>query len=169
MLAPVRHGAKGADSGGLAVSFRLMTRPRLAALALAVALVSSVDAQAPQYRARLSVVPIDVAMQSTIAGSGSATAILKGNTLAVSGTFSGLKTAATVARLLRSPRTGMRGVPIGDLTATAETSGAISGSIELTKEQIDDLAAGRLYIQLHSQKAPDGNLWGWLLVPEGKK
>src|SRR6185436_12502602 len=101
---------RGADSGGLAVSFRPMTRPRLAALALAAAQVSSVDAQAPQYRARLSVVPIDVAMQSTIAGSGSATAILKGNTLAINGTFSGLKTAATVARVHRSPRTGMRGV-----------------------------------------------------------
>jgi hypothetical protein len=146
-----------------------MTRPRLVALVFAAAVASSVHAQAPQYRARLSVVPIDVAMQSTIAGSGSATAILKGSTLTINGTFSGLKTAATVARVHRSPRTGMRGVPIGDLTATAETSGAISGSIELTKEQIDDLAAGRLYIQLHSQKAPDGNLWGWLLVPEGKK
>ncbi len=62
----------------------------------------------------------------------------------------------------------MRGAPIGDLTVTAETSGTISGSIELTKEQIDDLAAGRLYIQLHSQKAPDGNLWGWLLAAEKK-
>ena len=145
-----------------------MTRPRLAALALAVAVVSSVGAQAPQYRARLSVVPIDVAMQSTIAGSGSATAILKGTTLAINGTFSGLKTAATVARVYRSPRTGMRGVAIGDLTTTAETSGTISGSIELSKDQIDDLAAGRLYIQLHSQKAPDGNLWGWLLAAEKK-
>ena len=151
------------------VSFRAMTRSRVAALVLAVLVVSSAQAQTTQYRARLSVVPIDVAMQSTIAGSGSATAILKGNTLTINGTFSGLKTAATVARVHRSPRTGMRGVPIGDLTATAETGGAISGSIELTKEQIDDLAAGRLYIQLHSQKAPDGNLWGWLLVPEGKK
>ena len=94
---------------------------------------------------------------------------MKGSTLTINGTFSGLKTAATVARLHRSPRTGMRGVPIGDLTATAETSVAISESIELTKEQIEDLAAGRLYIQLHSQKAPDGNLWGWLLVPEVKK
>jgi len=146
-----------------------MTRSRVAALVLAVLVVSSAQAQTTQYRARLSVVPIDVAMQSTIAGAGSATAILKGNTLTINGTFSGLKTAATVARVHRSPRTGMRGVPIGDLTATAETGGAISGSIELTKEQIDDLAAGRLYIQLHSQKAPDGNLWGWLLVPEGKK
>jgi CHRD domain len=146
-----------------------MTRSRVAALVLAVLSISSAQAQTTQYRARLSVVPIDVAMQSTIAGSGSATAILKGNTLTINGTFSGLKTAATVARVHRGPRTGMRGVPIGDLTATAETSGAITGSIELTKEHIDDLAAGRLYIQLHSQKAPDGNLWGWLLVPEGKK
>ena len=128
-----------------------------------------VQAQTPQYRARLSVVPIDLAAQSTIAGSGSATATLKGSTLTINGTFSGLKTAATIARLHRSPKTGMRGTPIGDLTATAGVSGTISGSIELTKDQIDDLAAGRLYIQLHSQKAPDGNLWGWLLVPEVKK
>ena len=146
-----------------------MTRPRLAALAFAALLVSTAQAQTPQYRARLGVVPIDLAAQSTIAGSGSVTATLKGSTLTINGTFSGLKTAATIARVLRSPRTGMRGVPIGDLTATAETSGAISGSLELTKDQIDDLAAGRLYIQLHSQKAPDGNLWGWLLVPEVKK
>jgi hypothetical protein len=146
-----------------------MTRLRMTALALAVALSAAVQAQAPQYRARLSVVPIDIAMQSTIAGSGSATATLKGSTLTISGTFSGLKTAATVARIHRSPKTAMRGPAIGDLTATADTSGTISGSIELTKPQIDDLAAGRLYIQLHSQKAPDGNLWGWLLVAEMKK
>jgi len=63
----------------------------------------------------------------------------------------------------------MRGPAIGDLTVTAATSGSVTGSIELTKEQIDDLAAGRLYIQVHSQKAPDGNLWGWLLASEGKK
>jgi hypothetical protein len=140
----------------------------LAALLVVLAAVS-VQSQAPQYRARLSVVPIDIAMQSTIAGSGSATATLKGSTLTIAGSFSGLKTAATVARLHRSPKTAMRGPAIGDLTATADTSGGISGSLELTKAQIDDLAAGRIYIQLHSQKAPDGNLWGWLLVAEVKK
>lgn len=146
-----------------------MTRSRATALALAVFLAAAVQAQATQYRARLSIVPIDIAMQSTIAGSGAVTATLKGTTLTINGTFSGLRTAATIARVHRSPRTAMRGAPIGDLTATAETSGTITGSIELTREQIDDLAAGRLYVQLHSQKAPDGNLWGWLLVPEGKK
>jgi hypothetical protein len=141
------------------------TATLLAAAALAVTL----DAQSGPYRARLAVVPIDIVMQATIAGSGSVTATLKGSTLTVTGTFTGLKTPATVVRVHRGPRTAMRGPAIGDLTATAATSGSISGSIELTREQVDDLAAGRLYVQLHSQKAPDGNLWGWLLMPEGKK
>ena len=35
--------------------------------------------------------------------------------------------------------------------------------MELSPVQIADLEKGRLYIQLHSEKAPDGNLWGWLL------
>ncbi len=145
-----------------------MTRSRLLAVALGLAAAVSIDAQAPQYRARLSVVPIDVPQQSTVAGVGAATAVLKGSTLTINGTFSGLRTAATVVRVLRSPKPGMRGVPIGDLAATQETSGTITGSLELTKPQIDDLAAGRLYIQLHSQKAPDGNLWGWLFATEKK-
>lgn len=149
-------------------SFRLMTRAVVTTLAL-VALTASFGAQTPQYRARLSPVPIDIPMQSAIAGSGSTTATLKGTTLTITGTFAGLRTPATVARVHRGPRTAMRGPAIGDLTITAATSGSITGSVELTKEQIDDLVAGRLYIQLHSQKAPDGNLWGWLLASEGKK
>ena len=139
------------------------------AMTIAVAISVSVFAQPAQYRARLSMVPTDIPMQQAIAGLGAATASLKGSTLTINGTFSGLKTPATVVQLRRSPKAGMRGVPIGELKATQETSGTITGSVELSKEQIDDLAAGRLYIQLHSQKAPDGNLWGWLFAPEGKK
>ena len=147
---------------------------RLRAMTLGAAILTTlatalVIAQASQYRARLSVVPIDIAMQSTIAGSGSVTATLKGSTLAITGNFSGLRTAATVARVHRGPRTAMRGPAIGDLTVTSATAGTISGSIELTKAQIDDLAVGRLYVMLHSTKAPDGNLWGWLLAAEQKK
>src|SRR5918995_329190 len=118
-----------------------MTRIVVTALAL-VAVTASAGAQTPQYRARLSPVPLDIAMQATIAGSGSATAALKGTTLTINGTFTGLRTPATAARLHRGPKTAMRGPAIGDLTATADTSGTISGSIELTKTQIDDLAAG---------------------------
>lgn len=149
-------------------SFRLMTRVVVTTLAL-VAVTASPWAQTPQYRARLSPVPLDIAMQSTIAGSGSATAALKGTTLTINGTFTGLKTPATAVRVHRGPRTAMRGPAIGDLTATAATTGTISGSVELTTVQVADLAAGRLYVMLHSAKAPDGNLWGWLLASEGKK
>ena len=144
-----------------------MSRTLVIALALGAS-IALPEAQSAQYRARLSVVPIDIPMQSTIAGSGSASATLKGTTLTVSGTFAGLKTPATAVRVHRGPKTAMRGPAIGDLTATAATSGSISGSLDLTKEQIDDLAAGRLYLQLHSQKAPDGNLWGWLLAVQKK-
>ena len=121
-----------------------------------------------QFRARLSPVPIDVAMQGTIAGSGSVTATLAGNKLSLAGTFSGLKTPATVARIHVAPK-GLRGAPILDLTVTPGTSGTLSGAFDLTAKQIDDLTHQSFYIQLHSEKAPDGNLWGWLLPQEARK
>ncbi len=128
-----------------------------------------VGAQTRQYRTRLSPVALDVAMQAAIAGSGSVTATLNGTTLTLTGNYTGFRTASTVARVHRSPRTAMRGPAIGDLKITPGTSGTISGTLELTKDQVDDLANGRIYIQLHSEKAPDGNLWGWLFIQEGKK
>lgn len=141
----------------------------LLAACLAAASVVTAEAQVRQYRARLSPVPLDVAMQATVAGSGVVTATLNGTTLTLTGNYNGLRTASTVARVHRGPRTAMRGPAIGDLKVTPGTSGTIAGTLELTKEQVDDLANGRLYIQLHSDKAPDGNLWGWLLPQEGKK
>ena len=142
---------------------------RFFAIAAIVTIGGSLAAQTPQYRGRLSLMPLDIAMQNVMGGSGMATASLKGTTLVINGTFSGLKTPATVARLHRSEKPGMRGAPVGDLAVTGETSGTISGSIELTKEQVSDLAAARFYVQLHSQKAPDGNLWGWLFAAVEKK
>ena len=146
-----------------------MTRRFVLVAACLVALSAGADAQSRQYRARLSPVPLDVAMQATISGSGSVSATLNGTTLTLTGNYAGLKTASTVARVHRSPRTAMRGPAIGDLKVAAGTSGTIAGTLELTKEQVDDLANGRLYVQLHSEKAPDGNLWGWLLIQESKK
>ncbi|MDP3719218.1 MAG: CHRD domain-containing protein [Acidobacteriota bacterium] len=147
-----------------------MTRRFVLLAASLVALsAATAGAQKAQYRARLSPVPLDVAMQATIAGSGSVTATLNGTTLTLTGNYAGLKTASTVARVHRSPRTAMRGPAIGDLTIAPGTSGSIAGTLELTKEQVEDLANGRLYIQLHSEKAPEGNLWGWLFIQEGRK
>jgi hypothetical protein len=46
---------------------------------------------------------------------------------------------------------------------TKAISGSVTGTLELTAQQVQSLRAGRLYVQIHSEKAPDGNLWGWLL------
>jgi hypothetical protein len=54
------------------------------------------------------------------------------------------------------------------LKASPATSGTITGSTELTPALLADLRGGRLYVQVHSEKAPDGNLWGWLLAGDKK-
>lgn len=115
------------------------------------------------YKARLSPVPIDVSMQATVAGAGAVTATLTGNALAINGTFEGLRSPATFAKVHKSPVRGVRGPDLFDLTVTAAPSGTISGTLDLNPQQIADLQAGRLYVQLHSEKAPEGNLWGWLM------
>lgn len=115
------------------------------------------------FKARLAPVPIDVTMQATIAGTGSVTATLTGTRLVVAGSFDDLKSPATIAKIRKSPVRGVRGPEVFDLTVTAATSGTIGGTFDLNAQQINDLQGGRLYVQLHSEKAPDGNLWGWLL------
>jgi hypothetical protein len=126
-------------------------------------LVHSTGAQSGEtFRARLSTVPIDLTMMSTVAGSGSLNAVLSGKKLTITGTFDGLRSPATIARVHRGPR-GIRGPAMFDLAVSKATSGTVSGSLELTPAQIEDLRSGRFYVQIHSEGAPDGNLWGWLL------
>jgi CHRD domain len=136
-------------------------------LCLSVAVVS---AQGPKnFRARLSPVALDVAMQATVAGSGSVTATLTGTRLTVTGTFEGLKSPATIAQIHKSPIAGVRGPVMADLTVSGATAGTIGGTLTLTAQQVADLEKKRLYVQLHSEKAADGNLWGWLMPAENKR
>jgi len=118
---------------------------------------------AERYRVRLTTVPMDGGMRNTVAGFGSGTATLAGNKLSVTGTFDGLKSPATAVTLRSGVAKGVRGDAIGKLTATNATKGSISGSIDLTPDQVKGLHDGRLYIEVASEKAPEGNLWGWLL------
>jgi hypothetical protein len=143
---------------------------RIAAISTIVLTAAlSTRAQTPKtFKARLSPVPIDVSMQATISGTGSVSAVLNGQKLTVTGTFEGLRSPATIAQVHKSPNRGIRGPVAFDLKASAGTSGTLAGSIDLTPGQITDLEQGRMYVQLHSEKAPDGNLWGWLL-PAGAK
>src|SRR4029077_1596395 len=99
-------------------------------------LVHSTGAQSGEtFRARLSTVPIDVTMMSTVAGSGSLTAVLAGKKLTITGTFEGLRSPATIARVHRAPK-GIRGPAMFDLALSKATGGTVSGSLELTPAQI---------------------------------
>ena len=82
---------------------------RAAILVLTLTSVVVSAQSAKSYRARLSPVALDVAMQTTVAGSGSVTASLSGTTLTVTGTFDGLKSPATIVQLHKSPVAGVRG------------------------------------------------------------
>jgi hypothetical protein len=90
------------------------------------------------------------------------TATLNGTRLSVSGTFAGMKSAATIAQIHFGAR-GVRGPVEFDLTVERASSGAISGSANLNKSQLDSLRKGWFYVQIHAEQAPEGNLWGWLL------
>jgi hypothetical protein len=116
------------------------------------------------YRTRLAPVPVP-AFNPAVVGSGNVTATVTGTKLTISGAFEGLNTPATVARIHKSPKAGIRGPVLFDLTITKSgtgTSGNLAGSFELSAAQVQELAQNRYYVQLHSEKAPDGNLWGWL-------
>jgi hypothetical protein len=149
----------------------MKARPAMRVICLFVVLGSSfvvLSAQGTRFKARLSPMPLDLSMQSTIAGGGSITATLDGNTLTITGTFQGLRSPATIARLHRAYR-GMKGPSFADLKVTGGTSGTIEGSLELTAAQLGDVRKSLLYVQVHSEKAPEGNLWGWLLPVEDTK
>ena len=133
-------------------------------------LTSPLTAQTPAtLRARLAPVPIDVAMQETIAGTGAATATLTGTTLAVEGTYRGLVTPATTVRVYESARPGMRGPLVGEFTSGGGKAGTFTGTVTVSREQAASFAKGLLYVQVQSEKAPDGNLWGWLTPAKGRR
>ena len=106
--------------------------------------------------------PVETSTAASITGSGTVTATVDGARLTLTGTFAGMKSAATIAQLHFGAR-GVRGPVEFDLTVENAPSGTISGSATLTKAQLDSLRKGWFYVQIHAEKAPDGNLWGWLL------
>jgi hypothetical protein len=133
-------------------------------LLIGFASMGRVAAQSPEtYKIRLAPVAVDAAMKAVIAGEGSVTATLAGSKLTIAGTFTGLKSPATAAHIHQGTAPGVRGPVLLNLTVTKAQSGEISGAFDLTPEQLDNFKKGDWYVQIHSEKAPAGNLWGWLL------
>jgi hypothetical protein len=115
------------------------------------------------FASRLTPVAYDGAMRANVQGDGQVSATLSGNKLTVTGSFTGLPSPATGAGLYSGPGIGVPGMPLQNLTLTGQTEGSVSGTVTLNAKQLAAFRQGHVYMQLNSQKAPDGNLWGWLL------
>jgi len=135
---------------------------------LSVTLATTAAQQSKSYATRLSPVPLTIAMQEVVAGVGSVTAALAGDQLTLTGTFDGLRSPATIARLHVAPR-GIRGPAFADIMVPRAASGTFKAVVRLSDSERQALDKSSVYIQLHSQKAPEGNLWGWLVPQEVKR
>ena len=78
------------------------------------------------------------------------------------GTFSNLKSPATIGSFRIGLAKGVPGDAIGSLTVEHARQGAFSGTIKLTSAQLAALNHQALYVRIDSEKSPDGNLQGWL-------
>jgi hypothetical protein len=116
-----------------------------------------------QFDTRLTAVAFDGAMRANVQGDGHTSAALDGNRLSVTGSYTDLPSGATTAHVFMGAAIGVPGTSIFDLTVSGGTEGSISGDFSLNSKQLAALRSGHLYVQIDSQKAPDGNLWGWLM------
>lgn len=127
--------------------------------------VTFADAKIEMYQARLSPLGVTNATVDTTTGFGSATATLSGNRLTIEATFEGLTGAATAANVRRGPK-GIPGPVVFELNVPKASSGKINATLELTPDQLNDLREARMYLQIHSERAPEGSIRGWLLTPK---
>jgi hypothetical protein len=134
----------------------------------ALALVlSAAPAFAAGYDAELDPVPFDASNRAIVIDSiGNASATQDGSTLSVHGSFSNFTSPATGGSVRIGLAKGVPGDAIGSLTADHATSGHFSGSVKLSSDQAAALKKQAIYIRIDSEKAPDGNVQGWL---EGTK
>lgn len=137
---------------------------RFAAIAIVCAgITGAADAAEQRFATRLTAVAYDGAMRANVQGDGQVSATLDGNKLTLSGHFTALPSAATSARLYSGPGIGVPGGPILDVQLSGQTDGTLSGNFTLNSKQLAALRQGHIYVQVNSDKAPEGNLWGWLL------
>jgi hypothetical protein len=115
------------------------------------------------YASRLTAVAYDGAERANVLGDGHVSATLIGSNLTVTGDFADLPSLATSVRLYSGPGIGVPGPALLDLQLSGQSQGSISGTVKLNGRQLTALKQGHVYVQLNSQKAPEGNLWGWLL------
>jgi CHRD domain len=130
---------------------------------LGACLLSVAAAASSTFHVRLSPGPRLVGTRADRSGGGSVTATLEDNMLKLQGSFSGLLAVPTGAHLHMGSLPGVRGPVIADLTVSPDTTGTLTGMVQLNSQQLAALRKGGLYIEIDSDKAPEGDLWGWIM------
>lgn len=140
-----------------------MSRPSRILICAATALFLAGPVFAAGYEAQLDPAPFDATTRADVIESiGNLTATLEGSTLTVRGTFSNFTSAATGGSFRIGLAKGVPGDAIGSLTVEHARQGSFSGTIKLTSAQAAALKKEALYVRIDSEKAPDGNVQGWL-------
>jgi CHRD domain-containing protein len=145
-----------------------LSRHKVSALLLAACFLQVLPGTAAPddtvFQFRLSPGPRLVGTRADSSGSGSVTATLEGSKLMLKGSFRGLLGVPTSAHLFMGSLPGVRGPLIAGLTVSPATSGTLSGSVQLNPQQLAALRRSSLYVEIDSDKAPEGDLWGWMMA-----
>ena len=140
-----------------------MSRSSRILICAATALLLATPVLAASYEAELDPTPFDATNRADVIESiGDLTASLEGNTLTVKGTFSNFTSPATGGSFRIGLAKGVPGDAIGTLTVEHARQGAFSGTIKLNSAQMAALKREAIYVRIDSEKAPDGNVQGWL-------
>ena len=98
----------------------------------------------------------------TTTGRGSATATLDGSTLDYRVQYSGLSGPATGAHF-HGPASAGQNAGVQVNIGQAGLTSPLEGEAQLTEQQVADLKAGRLYVNIHTAQNPGGEIRGQVL------
>ncbi|MDX1491107.1 MAG: CHRD domain-containing protein [Pseudohongiellaceae bacterium] len=136
----------------------------LLALAFTLEASPATAADMNALHARLSPMPVTFLTVNTITGEGRVNASLEGNILTLSGEFKGMSSKATSAHIHKGPKAQPGPVAFSlELSDLNDGSGRLNAQVSISEDLIDALHAEGLYIQIHSEDNPSGELRGWLL------
>lgn len=102
--------------------------------------------------------PTPVNTQAT----GNAVVKIEDTSVTVTGDFEGLSGPAVAAHI-HGPADKETAAPVlCPLTATAAVSGTLSGSCSFSEDQLQQLRDGQMYVNVHTQQYPQGEIRGQL-------
>ncbi len=143
-------------------------RPRTSLIvrsAIAVLVVAPATATIHTFKATLKGVE-EVPPNSSVA-LGTATVVVDdvANTLTVTGDYTGLASAATLAHV-HGPNAplGVNASPMVDLVVSGGTSGTISSGGSVTPAEIQSMLDGLTYLNVHNATFPGGEIRGQILL-----